>query len=337
LAASVAWLGYVVLHAVASGRWWPMLLPDLAPPPVFLAVPLVLLALAPLARPAHRWIVTTALAALLVGAGSSGLNPAALVSGPGRAPADAVHIVSWNTEVWNLTDPPDRFYAFLQSQHADVYLLQEYNPQPDAAGQRADDYRLHAAFPGYTAVVRGELLTLSRLPVLATKALPAEPPPGADFTAQYNLVKALRTDLRVGAGTLSVYNVHIPIPLDVRNPLTPGFYREVHRRFDERRLQYRALTDDVVHNGQPKLVAGDFNTSPAMGELQQFAGQLRDAAQTAGSPYPASWPTGWPRLWRLDWAFTSPSVGVYRYRFHNGAGLSDHDAQDLLISPGGRS
>lgn len=115
---ALGWLAFVAAHRMLSGRWWVWLLPDLLPPLVFVAVPLLLLALVPLARPPRWWTGGCAATALLLGAGLSGINPAALGSAPPPAPAGALRIVSFNTTVWNLRDPvapsgstqPDEFF-----------------------------------------------------------------------------------------------------------------------------------------------------------------------------------------------------------------------------------
>jgi hypothetical protein len=79
VAASLGWLGYVLAQVLAqrvrSGRAWLQLVPDLAPPLVFLVVPLLLLAvpaalaLARVRLPAAAclWTVGAAAAALVLG------------------------------------------------------------------------------------------------------------------------------------------------------------------------------------------------------------------------------------------------------------------------------
>ncbi len=330
LGVSAAWLLYLLAHLLLSGRWWVWAIPDLLPPQVFLAVPLLLLAAAPLARPARRWVVAAAVVALVPGLGLAGLNLRALVGGgDGPAPATALRVLSWNTGVWDRDDDAGTFYGFLLAQRADVYLLQEYKPT-ETGGEVGELARLHRAFPGYSIVTRGELVTLSRLPIVGTRALPAEPPAGADWHAINAQVKSLRTDLRVGGRTLSVYNVHIPIQIGLGRS---AFSTATRDRFNDRRTQYRALRADVAGNPNPMLVGGDFNTSPVMGELRSLRGRLQDAIRADGAVYPTTWPARvLPRLWRLDWMLITPSVGVHGYTRLDPGGLSDHRATRLLIS-----
>jgi endonuclease/exonuclease/phosphatase family metal-dependent hydrolase len=343
LGVSLAWLLYVPAHLLLSGRWWVWAIPDLLPPVTFLAMPLLLLAAAPLARPAGRWVAAAAVLTLVLGAGLAGLNPRALIGGgDGPAPAGALRVLSWNTGVWDHGDDPDRFYGFLRAQQADVYLLQEYEPphsggraggtaEQRAAEVAADVATLRRNLPGFSVIVRGELVTLTRLPIVTTTALPAELP-GADWRTVYERSKALRTDVRAGGRTVSVYNVHIPIQIGLGRS---AFSTATRDRFADRRRQYRALADDIAGNPNPVLVAGDFNTSASMGELRTLRGRLHDAIRADGALIPTSWPVGvpvLPRLWRLDWALTTPSVAVHEYTRLDPQGMSDHRADRFTIS-----
>ncbi|MDG6106279.1 endonuclease/exonuclease/phosphatase family protein [Dactylosporangium aurantiacum] len=321
VALSVAWLVFAVLNAVLSGRWWPWLLPDLLPPLVFALVPAAVTACVAALRLGRRQLLV-ALVGLVVGGAQAGLNPAALLPAPGRGAGTPLTVVSWNAEVWDAWDDPARFLAFLRAQDADVYLLQEYEEH----GLRPGD------FPGYTAIERGELLTLTRLPVRQVVALPAEPAAGSTWRQVYEQVKSLRVDVTAGEETVSLYNVHMPIPLDLVNPLSARFRQQLRLRFDARQRQYTALERDVRGNRHPVVVAGDFNTSPAMGDLRRFSG-LNDAADANRSLYPASWRSYWPvDLWRLDWAFTSDQVTVRRDEFVDPLGMSDHDLQRIELT-----
>ena len=215
-----------------------------------------------------------------------------------------------------------------------MYLLQEYQPADDPAVAAADDARLRAAFPGYTVVAHGELLTLSRLPVVQVRDLPATPA-GSGWIDYYRSVKSLRTDLRVGSAVLSVYNVHMPIPLDLSSPFSAYCYRTMRERYAARRVQFAGLTRDLDANPGPVLVAGDFNTSPDMGDMRALTSRLRSAIPANRSFYPTSWNAHWQvQLWRLDWAFTSGQVHVYRYALQRSAGMSDHRAQVLRVGLG---
>ncbi|MFH8723898.1 endonuclease/exonuclease/phosphatase family protein [Streptomyces termitum] len=341
-AAAAGWALLVLPGLLLSGAWWPWLLPDLAPPLLFLLVPVVLLALCPAVRDPvrRRWLAGALVVLLLAGAGRAGVNWAALRpgGGPEPAPPGAVRVFSWNTLYWDTTDDPEEFHRFLRSKDADVYLLQEYLAWVDSTHTEIDRLdRLRAAFPGYRVVVRGELVTLSRFPVVAT------PPVGRGQAADDRSVpwperfarnKVLRTDVDVRGRVVSFYNVHVPVQLDVeRSPLSGDFYRTVRDADAARREHYGALLADARANGNPLLISGDFNTTPAMGDLDGLRDAFADAAAASPSVLPASWDAEGPlALWRLDWTFTGGPLRVHRYALTDPAGLSDHRGQELLVS-----
>jgi endonuclease/exonuclease/phosphatase (EEP) superfamily protein YafD len=349
--AAAGWLAFTVLHRLFSGRLWLWHLPDLLPPITFLVVPVALLAVLPLARALRRPLPRTpavlvagaAVLGLVLGVGYSGLNPRALAAGPVPAPPGAVRVFAWNTEYWDQHDDAGHFYRFLRAQHADVYLLEEYLNWDERAGldgaRKVDDRaRLEREFPGYQLASRGELLTLSRFPVVATPRVGPDQGlgdgPAVGFAAEFDAAKVLRTDVRVGATVLSTYNVHLPVQVD----LAPSrhFLGYVKERDAARREQLRGLSADLAANPHPAIVAGDFNTSPAMDDLDGIRAVLHDAIAADDALYPVSWRAGpWLPLWRLDWAFTTPGVPVYEHRFLDCEGLSDHRAQMLLVSVGG--
>lgn len=304
---SSLWLGFVLAQLLFSGWWWLWLVAGAVPPLAFVVVPILMFIAfgaavwrgVPVPRVARWLVVGPVTLALVLGAGLSGLNPNALVNDPAQAPDGAVKVMSWNT---HRTDRAE-FPGFLRAQNADVYLLQEY----------AHVDELRQKFPEYTVVARGELVTLSRFPVVG------QSPAGSD--------RVQRTDVNVRGRILSIYNTHIPMPFNTEtSPLAPSFYRHIRGAADDRRAQLDGLVADVTSNRGPVVVAGDFSTSPSMGDLDGLRDVADDAVSASTSWYPTSW-----LAWRLDWAFTR-DVRVHAYEFTDPRELSDHRPQWLVIS-----
>ncbi|WP_162603040.1 endonuclease/exonuclease/phosphatase family protein [Streptomyces sp. CS081A] len=341
LGAALAWLALLLVEWAADGRIWLGHLVGIVPPAAFVLVPLGLAVLAPLARGAARWrSLAAAVLALLMGFGQSGFDPAAAWR-PEPAPGpDSVRVFAWNTNSWNqLLGTQDHFYAFLRSKDADVYLLHEYqHVTADRKGRLPIDdlARLRREFPGYGIAVRGELVTLSRFPIVRQPAVgPArDVPTDADWPTEYRENKVLRTDVLVGGRAVSFYNVHMPVWNSMPDGLlSSAFYRHMRERFAPRRAQYAGLEADLAANRNPVVVAGDFNATAAMSDLDPLRERLSDAAEVSTDPYPTSWEEGgWKPFWRTDWAFTGNGAKAERYEFGAPEKLSDHAVQDLWVS-----
>ncbi|MFF9148171.1 endonuclease/exonuclease/phosphatase family protein [Streptomyces sp. NPDC014861] len=357
--AAVLWLVYAVVRWLVSGRWhWSIML-DVVPPLILLGTPLLLLVAAAAAcgrrRPVAAAVAGAALILALVT--GSGLNWPALWREPGPVPAGALRVVSLNTQYWAMATGSDRLIALLRSRNADVYLLQEHVGWTPGLGEGGywpleDDAELRRAFPGYHIARRGELLTLSRFPIVAQSPVgpgPAltfgEPP---DFGQVFAREKVLRTDLAVGGRVLSTYNVHITVPLalDNLNPFTDFDHDSyLRRKHAWRQAEFEALERDVAGNTHPAVIAGDFNATAAMRPLDELRRVARDATPANPSFLPLSWKFaslgefGEDELFnrdlpffRVDWAFTKGDTTLHRYDFLPTDGISEHRMQELRLS-----
>jgi endonuclease/exonuclease/phosphatase (EEP) superfamily protein YafD len=318
------WLVFVALHRILSGRHWLWLLPDLVPPVSYLAVPLVLATVAVAAG--QYWTAGIASVAVVVGVGHSGLSR----RGRPTPAAGGVSVLSWNTQYWDQNSP--NLYEFLTAKNADVYVLQErlhgshYDPRP-----APDLPRLREAFPEHHIATAGELITLSRFPVVGTRKFGS---PATEWTAEYHATKVLRTDLRLGADVLSVYNVHIPVQyVGTDNLLTREFYARLRDRNETRKAVFHSLHADIQSHRNLVLVTGDFNSTGAMGDLRWLFRNLTSANQSGRRLLPTSWPARGLSLWQVDWTFTR-GLRVHRYELGDPRGNSDHRTQELLITPG---
>ncbi|MEV4710337.1 endonuclease/exonuclease/phosphatase family protein [Micromonospora sp. NPDC049374] len=334
---------FALAHVALSGRFWLWTLPGMLPPVTFVAIPFLLMLLASLARGRRVRTATASLVALLASFPFSGVNLAAL-DGAERVATNGptLRVLSLNTDYWGQVrdgiwaEKRDRgrLLDYLRSLDADVYLLQEHMLRVDNRPQPITDLAdARAAFPGYQVVAAGTLLTLSRLPVVGHDVVHSRDEPVLQFPAPYGL----RVDVQVGGRTLSTYNVHMPVQLLMEeSPFSGNFYREIRERHERRSEEYRALTADVKANRNPLLVAGDFNTSPAMGDNRALLNATTDAAASSGDLYPVSWRVGGqvPKLWRNDWALLGNGARAVEYGFVDSMGNSDHAAQRLTVTLG---
>ncbi|MFI0228324.1 endonuclease/exonuclease/phosphatase family protein [Streptomyces sp. NPDC017086] len=260
------WITFLAAHLLLAGRWWVWLIVETMPPITLVVVPLTLLVCARFARPVRRRAGAALVAALLAGAPFAGLAPAAAFGDNGSGPrTGTLKVFSWNTDYWHMTDDVTAFYAYLRAQHADVYLLQEYLHWDDGPVRIDDLTRLRAAFPGYRIAVASELVTMSRIPLVGQRLLPAS---DTDWRGS----RVLRTDVRYGSTVMSLYNVHLAVPVNLDlSPLTKKFYRYTHDEYRRRQTELTALRADLARNPLPRLVAGDRSLSLSIGAFSLAA------------------------------------------------------------------
>ncbi|WP_405675853.1 endonuclease/exonuclease/phosphatase family protein [Streptomyces sp. NBC_01511] len=357
LGVAALWLLYALIRWAVSGRWhWAIPL-DAAPPLLLMAIPAVLLlASAASCGRRRRWGAGIAAAGLLLGLTTgSGLNWQALWHGERQVPADALHVVSLNTQYWGKAAGVERLYGLLHRQDADVYLLQEHVAWTPGLGEDGyarlnDDARLRAEFPGYHIARRGELLTVSRFPIVHKEVVGAgsDLAPGVPFKRIFERNKVLRTDLSVGGQTLSVYNVHVTVQLalDNLNPFS-GFDFDAYfdRKFSWRQEEIKGLEKDLARNSNAKVIAGDFNSTAAMRDLDNLRSQATDALEVSDDFVPVSWKFPAPAefewesvfnrplpFWRVDWTFTDGPVKAHRYELAATDGISEHRMQKLWVT-----
>lgn len=336
------WLCFAVAHEALTGKIWVWVLPGMSPPILFAVVPVLLLC-SIIFMKKYRLVVAVASAlSFAVALPSTGLNLAALHRADTPLEAgQSVHVVQMNTDYWGqlrtgtLTDPrnKDAMLNYLKSLDADVYLLQEHMQRVgDLAPPVTALSDVREKFPEYQAITAGTLLTLSRLPVIehsvvnpdTNSTLQLPPPP-----------YALKVDVRVGDEMLSTYNVHMPIQIIIEdNWFSVDFYDEIRRRHFIRQDEFRTLAADVSSNPLPLVIAGDFNTSPAMGDNRGLLKVTQDAASFSSILYPATWRVGGqlPKLWRNDWFLIKNNIRVDEFRSLDPEGNSDHLTQSVDLS-----
>jgi endonuclease/exonuclease/phosphatase (EEP) superfamily protein YafD len=321
----VTWTVFVALHGLLSGRTWLWVIPEMVPPIAFVAVPLVAAAFVLYAPGAdRRWAAALVLALLGAGLPWNGITlpMAAGEAGCSSGGVAPVVVFVWNTEYWDQGEDAASFLHFLRSQAADVYLLQEYvywegEREVPAVGIA----ELAAAMPDHVVFAEGELVTVIR------RRLVPRLMPGAPGTA-------LRTDISVGRTTMALYNVHMPVQLDLnKSPFRAEFYHVLRDRAQQRKRAFQAVEELLREAPSRFVLGGDFNSSPAMRAMNRLRARHVDVMRSAGRAYLATWPARWHRLWRIDWVITSRQVTTEWARLIDPEGRSDHDGQLCALLP----
>ena len=292
LAASVAWVVVLAVGWWGLDRWWWMAPLHVVPNPGPAVVSAGLLLASWWARPVRRWL-TPALAVVLV---VSAL-PAGVVLRPGSgAGADptGLKVFAWNTDYWDLDGPEPLLFDYLVAQDADVYLLQEYmkwkdGPVQDGAVRIDRLAALRREFPGYSIHIQGELLTLSRVPVVSASSDPEWSDPRAWY---WDGTKHQRIVVRVDGQETALYNVHEPAPFRTDQFVLSGpFWDYVRQSGLRRKAQLALLREDLAAERIPVVLAGDFN-SPW---TDVTGGWSPEPENPEGVRTTWSWPPCWPR------------------------------------------
>ncbi len=294
------------LHVVLTGRIWLWNVISIIPPILFALAPLTLLVWALIAR--DRVALALSLIILALGWTQTDLNLHALLPRPTpQSTAATIKIFNWNTRFWNEEQDTD-FYSFLRAQNADVYQLQEYW---DRNGRSLNlRPQLEQEFPGYQIVISDELVTMSRLPIVAQHG---------DTIGRF-----LRIDARDGQELLSFYNVHISMQLG----------EDMAAIFQRRQAQFDHLRADLVGNSTPAYISGDFNSTTSMGVMGWLLNHYDDAVQAGTTLIPRTWafhllPAF--RLWRLDFNLIDHRIRAVRYEDVDPGNKSDHWAQLVTV------
>ncbi|MBB5366434.1 endonuclease/exonuclease/phosphatase family protein [Deinococcus humi] len=264
-------VGWAILARQTSEHWWWVATLDLIPPQLLLPLFALLAWLAWRAGQLRwaAWNVLAAAAFVVVQVGLVLPSERPVVSAP-------ITLLSLNT--LDASADPGRIAQLARREGADVVVLQEalFKDRP----QETYAARVRAAFPGWSTAHQGELLTLTRLPLLESRPL--------RFPQTGHVL--LVTRLQTRTGEVTVVNVHLPTLALLTDINRPGEPRALPGRVAWRLHLRRELPGAVsqVQATAPGAVVlvGDMN-APARGELHRLlrATGLRDAFVQAGAGF----------------------------------------------------
>jgi endonuclease/exonuclease/phosphatase (EEP) superfamily protein YafD len=218
-----------------------------------------------------------------------------------RAPGDGQEFTLLTQNLWYQHPDPAEMAAATLARGADVMVLVEYTPAHRAALLEAgmgEDYPYLWEEPGDLG---GGLAIASAYPLEQVERLPT-------------WSGAVRVELRLGDGTVTLYGAH---------PVAPSDLYGLQRWVDD----YRTLSASVRGAPPSVVVAGDLNATTGHRRLRKLmdVGGLVDAQDVSGSGFGATWPAnGWiPPVMRLDRVLVGEAVGVVSVELLDAAG-SDH-------------
>lgn len=311
----LAWVAFGIANLLLRDRWGTWLVVGMMPWAAWLLIAAVLLVFL-WWRTGHTRLtaaVTLVAAAVTVWSSATPLTRANLAA----PSASDIRVVQWNTEFWDLTEPPGALGRRLQSMDADVYVLQEHGKPSQDGGITGltNEEKVRAWFPGFHVAAHHDLLTISRYPIVA------------ELHGEHG--GALVTTVDTPTGPLRVVNVHTVAPYDLsRPPWTGSFWSSVWDRAGTQDRQLDWAARQANDRTAPTLVAGDLNATSGMRDINGRFGRLRDVST---SPWHGTWGIRDVLAWRIDWQLATPTVCVSDFRILPMNPSSDHTPTQMTI------
>lgn len=318
----IAWFVFSVLNLLLNGYWWGWEILGMIPTFVWLGVSLIVLGISVYSHRLAAMLLALVAFVLFMPFTDLSVFSKGKVSTP---ESTSVKLFNFNTELWYEGEPED-FIAFLKAQDADIYQLQEaFDTELNLVDAEA---YLAPYFPEYRIKQAGDVVTMSRLPVI-----------GYQQSNTYQLWQGfLRTDIEVGDSLYSFYNVHLPVPIRpdrIEGPIQ--FINQTQDLLAARNAHSKLLHSDIAQQkaqGYKVVLTGDFNSTSFHQHMHPLVSdfQLQDAHASSYFGYPITFEFKGLRLWRLDWGLVDPEIRIDGYLEQTLPEMSDHDAFTLELS-----
>lgn len=218
-----------------------------------------------------------------------------------RPAGDGQEFTLLTQNLWYQHPDPAEMAAATLARGADVMVLVEYTPAHRAALLEAGMGEAYPHLWEEPGDLGGGLAIASTFPLERVERLPT-------------WSGAVRVELRLDDGTITLYGAHPVAPSD----------RYGLRRWVE---DHRTLSASVRGAPASVVVAGDLNATTGHRRLRKLmdVGGLVDAQDASGTGFGATWPAnGWvPPVMRLDRVLVGEEVGVVSVELLDAAG-SDH-------------
>lgn len=281
---------YVILRfTVGDSIWWLSLLNTFA---FLLFLPLAL-ALIVAWRQKARWTRWLSLAVTLIALAWFGRyfipKPVADVRGQ-----------SLTVLTFNMQSKDELLESFLRAQQPDIVFLQEISKDYTRTVESLFDLYPYQ----FSQSEQWGNKVLSKYPILKAENLQG-----------FGSSLPQRLELDINGSSVAVYNLHLTWPIGnprLNLPL-PGFILKAISGFDDRprNAQVALLTEYLLNESLPYLVAGDFNMSQYSETYDKLARVAHDSFRGAEIGFGNSWPAtmqsglNLPPLLRLDYIWHS--------------------------------
>lgn len=338
---NVTWIVFIIGYLILKGQFALITIFGSAPVLLFIIIPLALVFFHLIIDRKTRYIFFSIVGLLL---GSSQLYPN-INKLDAMQPSDdnhvSVKIMNWNTEMWDMGKDSSEFFNFLVEQNSDIYILQEriYNanydigvrdsshfsiPHPittvvpgfaDSYMSVEDTSELEERFPNYYFVANHQFLVISKYPIVES---------WLDRSEQYQVV-----DIDIDGLPFRIFNVHMLLHVELENPLKRKFYEGLSNRFDARVVGFNNLESDIMKTDIEYVVAGDFNSTPNMGTMDELFSSHKNIFRYTDEYFPSTIKFLGASFWQIDYVFLKKNsyFNIKSFTNESAEHLSDHKMQ----------
>lgn len=210
---------------------------------------------------------------------------------------------------------------FLKSTDADLIFLQE--ARQTTRGDKPDPVPVIIRELDNWNYIRGgsgdELMILSRFPFT-----------GYGEKKLGNFRKCLTGTVNIAGKETKVINVHFSTAKKGGSLLMSGIYfpEYLQHTADVRKEQTDAL-EEILRDGKPTIMAGDFNTPPGSKIHKSFKKHLTDCFNKKGSGFGLTF-SSWKPDWRIDYIYVSRDFDVKNCRVIKSK-TSDHLPVEAVV------
>jgi hypothetical protein len=142
------------------------------------------------------------------------------------------------------------------------------------------------------------------------------------------------TDVNINGRVVRLFNTHILLHIEPVSPLKKYFYKAISTRFKDRQLAFNNLKEDIATTDTDYIIAGDFNSTKAMGVMDEFLATHIDAVNYSRDLIPLTFEFSGLRFWRFDYVMVpkkSKNIIIQSLRNLYHENLSDHYSQYIIF------
>lgn len=224
-----------------------------------------------------------------------------------------IKIISFNTKAGLVSN--GQIGPYLESQHADVVLLQEDVPK----GYDFPGYQKFDTIDCFTVLTKHKIV--DKKLIQAQDGAMRSPGLQVDIEIKGKIYRFI--DVYLYPYRFEKEMVSLNGSTDAKEQKVKGIVKKLIPTFKKHQEQVAVIKQVIENSPYPVIVAGDFNSVPNSYEYYHLSEGLEDAFMTAGKGSATSF-HDYKFPIRIDYVFSSKSVKALSYVVDRSVSISDH-------------